>query len=406
MNYSKFLDEEGINRILSDECGIPLKRIDNNYLSISSEIIGYLPNNLVIGCNGSNVINNTILPYIDNIIKHKESIIVRDNNNIYEVFKDKLDNYKTIVLDYDNLDNSMNYNIFSLIEEIYKESDYKAINMLKEITMYLFPNNKSNEDPFWINSARDLFSGMAIYKLQNNEKINMLEIYKKVQDFNEEKSSLDFINSLNKDSIVYISLSSILYAPPETRKSIISVFNQVINRYLISDKLMNVLNNNDINLKELTNDKYAIFIKGDNDIAKIITNILIHQINSINKLNTHIILSDFDMMIPINNLPKIINDGRIHNINYTITISSYNNLKNVYGLEQSEIIKMCFENTIYLLTQDNNTLEEVSRLCGNIDNNVPLITPFELLRLNKDEAIVLMSRVYPIRINLEKYEEE
>ena len=401
MNYSKFLDEEEINKVLSDECGIPLKKIDNNYLSISSEIIGYLPNNLIIGSNGSNVNNNIIPPYIDNIIKHNESIIVRDNNNIYEVFKDKLDNYKTIVLDYENLDNSMNYNIFNLIEEIYKKSDYKAINMLKEIVMYLFPNNKSNEDPFWINSARDLFSGMAIYKLQNNEKINMLEIYKKVQDFNEEKSSLDFINSLNKDSIVYISLSSILYAPPETRKSIISVFNQVINRYLISDKLMNVLNNNDINLHELINDKYAIFIKGDNDIAKIITNILIHQINSINKLNTHIILSDFDMMIPINNLPKIINDGRIHNINYTITISSYNNLKNAYGLEQSEIIKMCFENTIYLLTQDNNTLEEISFRCGN-KNNTALITPTELLRLNKDEAIILMSRVYPIRINLKK----
>ena len=401
MNYSKFLDEEGINRILSDECGIPLKRIDNNYLSISSEIIGYLPNNLIIGCNGSNVINNTILPYIDNIIKHKESIIVRDNYNIYEVFKDKLDNYKTIVLNYENLEESMNYNIFSLIEEIYKESDYKAINILKEIVLYLFPNNKSNEDPFWINCARDLFNGMAIYKLQNNEKINMLEIYKKVQDFNEEEKSLNFINSLNKDSIVYISLSSILYAPPETRKSIISVFNQVINRYLISNKLMNVLNNNDINLNEL-NDKYAIFIKGDNDIAKIITNILIYQIKSINKLNTHIILPNFDMMLPINNLPKIINDGRINNIIYTITISSYTNLKNLYGLEQSEIIKMCFENTIYLLTQDNNTLEEISFRCGNKDNNTPLINPTELLRLNKDEAIILMSRVYPIRINLKK----
>ena len=64
---------------------------------------------------------------------------------------------------------------------------------------------------------------------------------------------------------------------------------------------------------------------------------------------------------------------------------------------------MCFENTIYLLTQDNNTLEEISFRCGN-KNNTALITPTELLRLNKDEAIILMSRVYPIRINLEKYE--
>ena len=61
---------------------------------------------------------------------------------------------------------------------------------------------------------------------------------------------------------------------------------------------------------------------------------------------------------------------------------------------------MCFENTIYLLSQDNNTLEEISYKCGNKDNNTPLITPFELLRLNKNEAIILMSRVYPIKLEL------
>ena len=68
------------------------------------------------------------------------------------------------------------------------------------------------------------------------------------------------------------------------------------------------------------------------------------------------------------------------NINYTITISSYTNLKNVYGFEQTEIIKMCFENTIYLLSQDNNTISEISYKCGDKDDNTPLIKPFELLK--------------------------
>ena len=399
MNYSKFLDDEDIKRLLSNNCGIPLKKEENNYLSISDNIIGYLPNNLIIGCNGSNYINNTILPYVDNVISFNENMIVRDNCNIYETFKEKLDNYNAIVLDYDNLDNSMNYNIFNLIEKINKDSDYKAIYMLKETVMYLFPDDGSNADPFWINSARDLFSGMAIYYLQSDEEVSISNIYKKIQDFIDENNSIEFINSLNKESSAYISLSNTLLAPSETRKSIISVFNQAVNKYLTSEKLINVLNNNDIEFDKL-NEKFAIFIKGDNDIAKSMTNILIYQIYNINKC--HIILPDFDSMYPIKNLPKIINNNK--NINYTITISSYTNLKNVYGLEQSEIIKMCFENTIYLLSQDNNTLEEISYKCGNKDNNTPLITPFELLRLNKDEAIILMSRVYPIRINLEKYE--
>ena len=39
-------------------------------------------------------------------------------------------------------------------------------------------------------------------------------------------------------------------------------------------------------------------------------------------------------------------------------------------------------------------------MCGNKELNTPLITPFDLLHLNKDEAIILMSRVYPIKIKL------
>lgn len=401
MNYSKFLDEEGIRRVLSNNCGIPLKIEDNNYLSLSDNILGYLPNNLIIGCNGSNYINNTILPYVDNVISFNENMIVRDNCNIYETFKEKLDNYNAIVLDYDNLDNSMNYNIFNLIEIINKDSDYKAIYMLKETVMYLFPDDGSNADPFWINSARDLFSGMAIYYLQSDEEVSISNIYKKIQDFIDENNSIEFINSLNKESSAYISLSNTLLAPSETRKSIISVFNQAVNKYLTSEKLINVLNNNDIEFDKL-NEKFAIFIKGDNDIAKSITNILIYQINSINKINKcHIILPDFDTMYPIKNLPKIINNNK--NINYTITISSYTNLKNVYGFEQTEIIKMCFENTIYLLSQDNNTISEISYKCGDKDDNTPLIKPFELLRLNKNEAIILMSRVYPIKLELASF---
>ena len=61
---------------------------------------------------------------------------------------------------------------------------------------------------------------------------------------------------------------------------------------------------------------------------------------------------------------------------------------------------MCFENTIYLLMQDKNTLEEISFRCGDKENNTPLITSFELLRLNKNEAIILMVRVYPIKLDL------
>lgn len=400
MNYANFLDEEGINRVLSsNNVGIPLISVDNKYLSISDEVLGYQPNNLVIASKGSNFINNTILPFVDNIINYNENFIIYDNYNIYESFKTKLENnnYKVISLDLDNMENSDGYNIFDIIENIYKKQDYKAISLLDDTILSMFADEGSS-DPFWIISARNLFKGLVIYQLEKNERVNLMTIYKIVQDFIEGDKALEFLNNYDKESLVYINLSNILLAPPETRKSIISVFNQLMNMYLSSNELINIINNSDYDLFDLVNNKFVIFVRGNNYYSKIITNIIINQLNQFITKKCNIILPDFDMINPIKNFSKIINDNK--NINYTITISSYSNLKNIYGLEQSEIIKMCFENTIYLYSQDSETLEEISYRCGNKDKDIPLISTFELLRLNKDEAIVLMSRVYPIKIKL------
>lgn len=411
MSYSKFLDEEGMDRVLSCECvGVPLRKVNDKYYSVGEKPIGYLPNNLIIGCNGSNKINNIILPYIDNIINFKESFIVRDNDNICETFKTKLENnnYKTIVLDYDNPDISHKYNPFDLVANLYKESEFKAIKILKDITIYLISNNNSNEDPFWIHSVRNLFNGLAIYQIENNKEINIKSIYKLAQVLNNPDKAKEFIESLDKESAVYINTCGTLLAPPETRNSILSVFNQVINKYLSGSAIIDMLSASDFNINDLKNQSVAFFIKGDSDIAKIMTNLLINYFYNICKIyqnenKCNIILPDFDMMNAIVNCSKIINDFKKLNVNFTITISSYTNLKNIYGLENTEMIKMCFENTIYLLSQDNKTLEEISCLCGNKELNTPLITPFELLRLNKDEAIILMARVYPMRLELKTF---
>lgn len=82
----------------------------------------------------------------------------------------------------------------------------------------------------------------------------------------------------------------------------------------------------------------------------------------------------------------------------------------MYGKENAEVIKMCFNNIIYLLSNDIYTLDEISKLCGNtLKNNtiVPLITIEELKVINTFEAIVLaivlMSRIMPIKTKLLPY---
>jgi len=117
----------------------------------------------------------------------------------------------------------------------------------------------------------------------------------------------------------------------------------------------------------------------------------------------NIILDDFYNMLPIKDAANMFNYSRSLYIRYTVVIRSFNDLLNVYGKENTEMIKMCFGKIIYLLSNDIYTLEEVSKLCGNQEKDgqiVPLITVEELKYLDKFEAIFLIPRIMPFRTKL------
>ena len=108
-------------------------------------------------------------------------------------------------------------------------------------------------------------------------------------------------------------------------------------------------------------------------------------------------------MLPIKNFAKVINYARSIKIRFTVVIKSYIDLTNMYGKEQTEVIKSCFPILIYLLSNDIYTLEEISKMCGNheIDKKVrPLISVEELKVMKAFEAIVLIPRMMPYKTTL------
>lgn len=96
----------------------------------------------------------------------------------------------------------------------------------------------------------------------------------------------------------------------------------------------------------------------------------------------------------------LINYTRSLNVRFTILLNSYIELKNKYGEEESELIKYSCSNIIYLLAKDDYTLEEISKLCGNQSSKLALITKEELRTLKMFEAIILKTRVMPIKTKL------
>lgn len=113
--------------------------------------------------------------------------------------------------------------------ELFVKNDIEnCIIKIEELKNKIFITDEVS-DPFWNQSAGNLFSGIVFEIFKNNEKneINFLNIFyfkingtKLIDDFH------DYVNKLDSESYSYLCLSSINSSPIETKMSIISVFKQ------------------------------------------------------------------------------------------------------------------------------------------------------------------------------------
>ena len=67
-----------------------------------------------------------------------------------------------------------------------------------------------------------------------------------------------------------MNLASTVLAPPETKGSILAVFNQKVKSYIVSDKLSQMLSLTNFDLHNISNQKTAIFVIGGHKMKRII----------------------------------------------------------------------------------------------------------------------------------------
>ena len=67
------------------------------------------------------------------------------------------------------------------------------------------------------------------------------------------------------------------------------------------------------------------------------------------------------------------------------------------------MIRLCFSNIVYLLSQDIETLEEISRLCGESAKKEPLVSIEDLKCMKPCEAIILTVRMLPFKTKMLPY---
>ena len=372
---------------------------------------------LVIGSTGSGKTQTTILPITKLSLLAGESVVINDTKGeIYKetahAFKEK--GYNIVVLNFDNPTQSSSWNPLDLPYKFYLEGKIdKATSIIEDLGYYLFTDNNNNGmDSFWTNSTIDYFTGLTLYLFENAsyEELNLNSIHSLANELSDETMASNFLKKLDKNSTIYYNLSGTLKAPSETKGGIISTFNQKIKKYISLKNLSNMLAASSFDIKEVRNRKTAIFIVNgltthSNYLIPLLVSQIIAGVDEYGKKEKtlNMILDEFDTMLPIKNFARVIAYSRGIKVRFTVVIKSYIDLTNVYGKENTEVIKSCFPTLIYLLSNDIYTLEEISKMCGNTETLGkvnPLITVEELKVMKAFEAIVLIPRMMPYRTKL------
>lgn len=261
--------------------------------------------NLYVGKNAK----ENLFKEIEETIKNNESILISNNDETYynkykKILEDN--NYNVFVLNLNDSSRSNSFNPLVLPYSFYKTGNKdKAVELITNLAREIFKEDNPNTDPFWENSAADYFLALTLILFREGkvEEINLGSIQamftlaeRKIDEISVIRKYMDNLDVLDS---IYIAGSSIIYAPADTRGSIMSVAKQKLNTYCIREMLLNNLCNNDINLS----DKTAIFIINNKSLNRI-GNILIDQVFESGKKFTYFLdkFSDSSNLLELDNI--------------------------------------------------------------------------------------------------------
>ena len=410
----------------ADAGGIPLKMtpkkvwVDNG---------GY--HNIVIGSTGAGKTQTTVLPMVNLLAKHDESMIITDpKGEIYENTSNYLKSlgYNIVLLNFRDPQQGNAWNPMYLPYSLYKDGNIdKSVELLEDLAANILKDpSAKGQDPFWENTSADYFAGLAcaLFDDAKEEEINLNSI-SLMTTVGEEKLAnttyvKDYFSYKDPAGTAYTKASSTLMAPSETKGSILSVFKQKIQLFASRANLSEMLANNDFDMRDIGRKKTAVFIviQDEKTTYHSLVTIFLKQCyetlisvaqESGGKLphRTNFILDEFANMPPLKDVTTMVTAARSRNIRFTFIIQNFAQLYEVYGKENGETIKGNCGNIVYLISTELSALEEISKMCGEVKSkekektsSTPLVTVSDLQRLSQWETIILRLRTMPFKTKL------
>lgn len=330
---------------------------------------------LIVGKNKTGKTRKIIFKDLEEKIKNKENLYILDNNKEYynHFYKELKDNdYVIQVVNFKEPTKSNGWNPLSYPAYLRNEGKLdESVEVLESMANEIFCQEKE-EDPFWRLMSQNLFVGLSLLLYRIGEKVDDKHLYEfptlmlllKIGEEKYKDSTVlkKYLESLDPTDPIYISLSPIVFAPTETKGSILSVFKTKINLYLLREELVKSFTNNSYSEAKIPNTSFknhAIFIIG-NDSLNRLTNIVIE--NSFrealkNSRKSTFIIDEFDKLPKMLEINTMINKANRNNIDLYLTATTMDNIIDKYG--KLDNIQQTIETKDYYESNDKDENIEI-----------------------------------------------
>lgn len=387
---------------------------------------------LIWGSTGSLKTRCVIEPTVKIIGKSSESMIINDpkaeihNRCAAEL---KANGYNVIVLNIRDPEYGNSWNPLAIPYRFYLSGDIdRAAEFANDVAHNLMMEEVSTKDVFWDYSASDVLFGLILLLFRyakdhdlDESSVNVSSLMRlRQQLFKTNTGSFRPLNSVlwkyaSEDELVEASLSGSVYAPSDTRNSILSTFDQKMRTFTIRPSLLDMLANNDIDIGKIGEEKCAVFlvIPDEKNTYNALISLFIKQayeyliykassnedLKLLNRVN--FVLDEFSSLPPISSMSTLISAARSRDIRFVLAVQGKHQLIKRYG-DEAETIKSNCINWIFLTSREYDLLKEISELCGEQRNHTPNISMYDLQHFNKEkrEALVLCGRLKPAKVNL------
>lgn len=346
---------------------------------------------------------SVLIPAVGKMIENKESLFILDSKEEYmNSYYDKLssENYNIIVINLRNMNKSENWNPFQYPFDLYKMGNKdKAQEYLEKIGNIIF-SSKEDQDPFWSMSASDLFVGIvfALFEdaTENNDERSIT--FSSIVDFFNKSMSEHFLKEYfdkkdhSKQSYIYAS--PIVYAPRDTRGSILAVAKQKVRLYASRESFIYLSGMTSFDIEKIGNVPTAvIFITRDeNKNLNPFASMFIEQLYGI-LVSKHLeskfnfILDNFDDLIDFNELDTMFSSCISRNVKFYLATRSLKQIMKNYNC----IISLC--DIVYVRNDDieltiNNNKEVFKKTFDNFDVNNDQVKYPELNKNIPDSYII------------------